>query len=60
MTTEVCKDPNLSIKRMIYIYGSIISLNEQEHSEILKVLVAADDQELVDYLQKYFIENKTE
>ncbi|UZO08914.1 uncharacterized protein OCT59_029157 [Rhizophagus irregularis] len=46
-----------------YIYGGIISLNEQEPSEILKVLVAADQlflQELIDYLQKYLIENKSE
>jgi hypothetical protein len=46
-----------------YIYGGIISLNEQEPSEILKLLVAADQlnlQELVDYLQEYLIENKIE
>ncbi|GBC45031.1 BTB/POZ protein [Rhizophagus irregularis DAOM 181602=DAOM 197198] len=46
-----------------YIYGGIISLNEQEPSETLKILVAADElhlQELVDYLQKYLIENKVE
>ncbi|EXX68517.1 uncharacterized protein OCT59_029156 [Rhizophagus irregularis] len=46
-----------------YIYGGIISLNEQEPSEILKVLVAADQlflKELIDYLQKYLIENKSE
>ncbi|RIA91689.1 hypothetical protein C1645_821716 [Glomus cerebriforme] len=46
-----------------YIYGGIISLNEQKTSEILKVLAAADQlhlQELVDYLQKFLIENKSE
>ncbi|CAB4438908.1 unnamed protein product [Rhizophagus irregularis] len=46
-----------------YIYGGIISLNEQEPSETLKILSAADElhlQELVDYLQKYLIENKIE
>ncbi|CAB5179785.1 unnamed protein product [Rhizophagus irregularis] len=46
-----------------YIYGGIISLNEQEPSETLKVLVAADQillQELIDYLQTYLIENKSE
>ncbi|GES90296.1 hypothetical protein GLOIN_2v1779084 [Rhizophagus clarus] len=46
-----------------YIYGGIISLNEQEPSEILRILVAADKlhlQELIDYLQKYLIENKSE
>ncbi|CAB4438883.1 unnamed protein product [Rhizophagus irregularis] len=46
-----------------YIYGGIISLNEQEPSETLKILSAADElhlQELVDYLQKYLIENKVE
>uniref|UniRef100_U9T7A4 TLDc domain-containing protein n=1 Tax=Rhizophagus irregularis (strain DAOM 181602 / DAOM 197198 / MUCL 43194) TaxID=747089 RepID=U9T7A4_RHIID len=46
-----------------YIYGGIISFNEQETLKILNVLVAADQlqlQELVDYLQKYLIENKVE
>ncbi|PKY30725.1 BTB-domain-containing protein [Rhizophagus irregularis] len=46
-----------------YIYGGFISLNEQEPSEILKVLVAADQlllQELINYLQTYLIENKSE
>ncbi|EXX72008.1 hypothetical protein RirG_073350 [Rhizophagus irregularis DAOM 197198w] len=46
-----------------FIYGGIISLNEQEPSETLKILSAADElhlQELVDYLQKYLIENKVE
>ncbi|RIA86293.1 hypothetical protein C1645_878753, partial [Glomus cerebriforme] len=46
-----------------YIYGGIISLNEQKTSEILKILAAADQlhlQELVDYLQKFLIENKSE
>ncbi|EXX62016.1 hypothetical protein RirG_165790 [Rhizophagus irregularis DAOM 197198w] len=46
-----------------YIYCGILSLNEQDNSEIFKVLLAADElliQELVDYLQKYLIENKTE
>ena len=42
-----------------YIYGGILSLNEQDTSDILKVLTAADElslQEIVDYLQKYLIE----
>ncbi|GBB88599.1 hypothetical protein RclHR1_15150004 [Rhizophagus clarus] len=46
-----------------YIYGGILSLNGQETSDFLKVLAAADElllQELVDYLQKYLIENKSE
>src|SRR5215469_9520212 len=46
-----------------YIYSGVLSLNEQDNSEIFKVLLAADElllQELVDYLQKYFIENKSE
>jgi hypothetical protein len=37
-------------------------LNEQDNSEIFKVLLAADElliQEIVDYLQKYLIENKS-
>ncbi|GBC03047.1 hypothetical protein RclHR1_04970001 [Rhizophagus clarus] len=61
------KFPNISpeIFQIIlkYIYGGIISLNEQEPSEILRILVAADKlhlQELIDYLQKYLIENKSE
>ncbi|GBC01809.1 hypothetical protein RclHR1_04340006 [Rhizophagus clarus] len=46
-----------------YIYGGIISFDEQETLEMLKVLDTADQlhlQELVDYLQKYLIENKVE
>ncbi|GBC00030.1 hypothetical protein RclHR1_03710014 [Rhizophagus clarus] len=46
-----------------YIYGGILSLNEQDTSEIFNVLLAADElllQELVDHLQKYLIENKSE
>ncbi|CAB4412185.1 unnamed protein product [Rhizophagus irregularis] len=46
-----------------YIYGGILSLDEKDTSDILKVLATADKlslQELVDYLQKYLIENKTE
>ena len=38
-------------------------MNEQETSDILKVLVAADElllQEIVDYLQKYLTEYKSE
>ncbi|CAB4438889.1 unnamed protein product [Rhizophagus irregularis] len=60
ITIEVGEDPNIILK---YIYGGIISLNEQEPSETLKILAAADKfhlQELVDYLQKYLIENKIE
>ncbi|CAB4438880.1 unnamed protein product [Rhizophagus irregularis] len=48
---------------LTYIYGGIISLNEQEPSEILKILSAADElhlQELTDYLQEYLIEDKFE
>src|SRR6266536_2818009 len=46
-----------------YIYGGVISLNEQEPLEILKVLTTANElllQELVDYLQEYLIKNKSE
>src|SRR6266480_4701922 len=46
-----------------YIYGGILSLNELDTSEFLKVLVAADVlclQEPIDYLQKYLIESKSE
>ncbi|EXX56546.1 uncharacterized protein OCT59_029149 [Rhizophagus irregularis] len=66
-TVAHIKLPNISpeIFQIIlkYIYGGIISLNEQDPSEILKVLVAADNlllQELIDYLQTYLIENKSE
>ena len=37
-------------------------MNEQDTSEVLKILVAADElllQELIDYLQKYLIEDKS-
>src|SRR6266496_3298560 len=46
-----------------YIYGVILSLNGQDTSDFFKVLAAADKlhlQELVDYLQKYLIENNSE
>ncbi|CAB4431882.1 unnamed protein product [Rhizophagus irregularis] len=61
------KLPNISpeIFQIIltYIYGGIISLDENETSEILEVLIAANElllQELVDYLQEYLIVNKAE
>ncbi|GBC11616.2 BTB/POZ protein [Rhizophagus irregularis DAOM 181602=DAOM 197198] len=46
-----------------YIYGGILPLNMNDTSDFLKVLVAADNlhlQDLVDYLQKYLVENKSE
>ncbi|EXX72712.1 uncharacterized protein OCT59_025337 [Rhizophagus irregularis] len=46
-----------------YIYGGILSLNKLDISDFLKVLAAADNlhlQELVNYLQKYLIENKSD
>ncbi|EXX59130.1 hypothetical protein RirG_191670 [Rhizophagus irregularis DAOM 197198w] len=46
-----------------YIYGGIISFNDREPSEILRILIAADQlhlQELVDYLQEYLIKNKVD
>ncbi|GBC10249.1 hypothetical protein RclHR1_09470009 [Rhizophagus clarus] len=46
-----------------YIYGGILSLNVQDPSEIFQTLLAAEElllQELIDYLQKYLIENKSE
>ncbi|EXX56713.1 uncharacterized protein OCT59_029095 [Rhizophagus irregularis] len=59
------KLPNISPEifkiLLTYVYGGVISLNEQEISEILYILAAADQlhlQELVDYLQKYLINNK--
>src|SRR5436190_18860410 len=44
-----------------YIYGGIFSLNDQDTSNFLKILIAANElllQELADYLQKYLAENK--
>ncbi|CAB4429978.1 unnamed protein product [Rhizophagus irregularis] len=46
-----------------YIYGGILSLDEENTSDILKVLIAADElilHELVDYLQTYLIKNKAD
>ncbi|RGB26078.1 hypothetical protein C1646_770900 [Rhizophagus diaphanus] len=46
-----------------YLYGGIFSLNEHDILNIFKILIAADElllQELVNYLQTYFIENKIE
>ncbi|GBC29170.2 BTB/POZ protein [Rhizophagus irregularis DAOM 181602=DAOM 197198] len=46
-----------------YIYGGILSLDEKDTSDFLKVLATADKlslQELVDYLQGYLIENRSE
>ncbi|GBC11714.2 hypothetical protein GLOIN_2v1877169 [Rhizophagus irregularis DAOM 181602=DAOM 197198] len=40
-----------------YIYGGFLSLNEQDTSDILKILAAADElclQELIDYLQGFY------
>ncbi|EXX70341.1 uncharacterized protein OCT59_029188 [Rhizophagus irregularis] len=61
------KFPNISpeIFQIIlkYVYGGIISLNEKEPSEILRVLTTADQlclQEIVDYLQEYLINNEFE
>ncbi|GBC10250.1 hypothetical protein RclHR1_09470010 [Rhizophagus clarus] len=60
------KLPNISpeIFQIIieYIYGGILSLNERDTSDFLKILIAADElhlQELIDYLQKYLIDNKS-
>ncbi|EXX51361.1 hypothetical protein GLOIN_2v1868421 [Rhizophagus irregularis DAOM 181602=DAOM 197198] len=46
-----------------YIYGGILSSDEKDTLNLLKVLATADKlslQELVDYLQGYLIENKSE
>ncbi|RGB27411.1 hypothetical protein C1646_769143 [Rhizophagus diaphanus] len=46
-----------------YIYGGVLSFNTHDISDSLNVLVAADNlhlQELVDYLQKYLIENNSD
>ncbi|CAB4412224.1 unnamed protein product [Rhizophagus irregularis] len=61
------KLPNISPEifqiTLEYIYGGILPLNVNDTSEFLKILVAADNlhlQELINYLQKYLIENKPE
>ncbi|CAB4417778.1 unnamed protein product [Rhizophagus irregularis] len=61
------KLPNISpeIFQIIlkYIYGGILQLNGRDNSEIIKVMLAADEfllHELVDYIQNYLIENKSE
>ncbi|GET02108.1 hypothetical protein GLOIN_2v1868421 [Rhizophagus clarus] len=46
-----------------YIYGGILSLDDQDTLNFLKILAAADKlclQELVNYLQKYLIENNSD
>ncbi|GES93561.1 BTB/POZ protein [Rhizophagus clarus] len=46
-----------------YIYGGVLSLNGKDTSDILNILVVADElhlQELVNYLQNYLIENNSE
>ncbi|EXX64781.1 hypothetical protein GLOIN_2v1779084 [Rhizophagus irregularis DAOM 181602=DAOM 197198] len=56
------KLPNVSPEIFQIILKGTILLNEQEPSEILKVLIAADElllQELVDYLQGYLIKKKS-
>ena len=47
--------------KIFHIYGRIFSLNVQDASNFI-IMVAADEllQELVDYLQKYLVENKSE
>ncbi|RGB34322.1 hypothetical protein C1646_760659 [Rhizophagus diaphanus] len=61
------KLPNISpeIFQIIlkYLYGGIFSLHEYDTIDVFKVLITAEElllQELVDYLQNYFIENQTE
>ncbi|GBC41551.2 hypothetical protein GLOIN_2v1779084 [Rhizophagus irregularis DAOM 181602=DAOM 197198] len=55
--------PDIFHSILTYIYGGIISLDDQDLTVILDVLVAAAKfhlQELLDFLQKYLIENKAE
>ncbi|GBB87265.1 hypothetical protein RclHR1_01370024 [Rhizophagus clarus] len=55
--------PNIFKFILRYLYGGIISLDGLDTLDTFKVLIAADAlllQELVDYLQTYFIENKIE
>ncbi|PKC09951.1 hypothetical protein RhiirA5_414976 [Rhizophagus irregularis] len=43
-----------------YIYSGTILLNEQDTSEILRLVVAAPSKEISNYLRRYLIENKSE
>ncbi|CAB4479045.1 unnamed protein product [Rhizophagus irregularis] len=46
-----------------YIYSGTLSLNEYETSDIIKILIAANElslQELINFLQSFLIENKSE
>ncbi|PKY42313.1 hypothetical protein RhiirA4_456080 [Rhizophagus irregularis] len=59
------KLPNISpeIFQIIlrYIYGGNLSLNEYDNSDIIQILIAANElslQELIPYLQSFLIENK--
>ncbi|GBB88389.1 hypothetical protein RclHR1_14970002 [Rhizophagus clarus] len=61
------KLPNISPETfqiiLKYLYGGIFSLDEHDTLNNFKILIAADKlllQELVDHIQTYFIENKTE
>ena len=57
------KHLTLNFRKDRYIYGGILSLNEKDTLEFLKVLEAAVVlclQELIDYLQSYLIENNPE
>ncbi|CAB4440705.1 unnamed protein product [Rhizophagus irregularis] len=65
-TLTYIKLPNISpeIFQIIlrYIYGGKLSLNEYDSSDIIQILIAANElslQELIPYLQSFLIENKT-
>src|SRR6266498_4830256 len=52
---------NLQLFYFRYIYGGRLSLEEYDNSDIIKILVAANElslQELITYLQSFLIENK--
>ncbi|GES98951.1 carbohydrate-binding module family 13 protein [Rhizophagus clarus] len=56
-------DITIEVVILRYIYGGVVSLNEYDVSNIIKILVSASElglQELIILVQSYLIENKTE
>ncbi|GBC08631.1 hypothetical protein RclHR1_08270008 [Rhizophagus clarus] len=65
--TFILKKPNIppSIFKvlLIYLYTGVIELEKIKNTSILKILVAADElslQKLIDYIQSYLIDKKSE
>ncbi|CAB4440683.1 unnamed protein product [Rhizophagus irregularis] len=52
---------NIMILLLKYIYGGKLSLNEYDNSDIIQILIAANElgfQELIPYLQSFLIKNE--